>query len=400
MSVERITYLFNQYETGKATDEEKVELFNWFDSPVNKEAVNEFFMQDMQKEPAIGEWNEEEWKPVIAKMLSTQKGKLRTMERNHNWFTIKRVAIAAAILLIILAGYWLLIDRPATGRSDAPVLSHDVKAPDTNRAMVILSNGTKIYLDSAANGQLAMQDNVKLMKLADGKISYEASGNNAAATIQYNTLFNPRGSPATVLTLVDGTLVWLNSASSLNYFTSTGKGERIVEITGECYFEVAHDAARPFVVKDKNTGATVQVLGTHFTISSYADDEAMKVTLLQGSVQVKSAIVNRESAILKPGEQAVLGKDQQLVMNKDADTEKELAWVNGKFIFERDKLPGIMRQLSRWYNVDVVYEGQLPDFHFSGIISRQRNISAVLDMLKGTENIHFRIEGKKIIVTP
>jgi hypothetical protein len=268
----------------------------------------------------------------------------------------------------------------------------DIKPPQSSRATITLANGHKIYLDSTAKGILIRQGNVKLQKLADGEIIYSGSSTNT----EYNTLTNPRGSRPVTMTLTDGTKVWLNAGSSLTYPVAfTGK-ERKVEITGEAYFEVSRNTSRPFTVKKVQDDASILVLGTHFNVNAYDDEAVMKITLLEGAVKVSKGT---NSSLLTPGQQAEL-KDGSIRLINDADMDEVMAWKNGKFQFgEKTDIETIMRQLARWYDVETEYRGKV-NRHFWGSISRDANVSQVLKMLETTGIVHFKIEGRKVIVMP
>ena len=271
-------------------------------------------------------------------------------------------------------------------------VKHDILAPHSSNAVLTLANGQQIILDSVGSGTLAMQGQTNVIKLKDGQIAYHASGNSQE--IQYNILTVPRGSRVAQITLADGTTAWINVGSSLKYPVDfTGK-EREVEITGEIYFEVAKNAAMPFIVHKAGDDTKVQVLGTHLNVSAYSDESSMDITLLEGSVKVSKG---DNYHILKPGQQARVSSVIKVV--DGVDIEEVMAWKNGFFHFDNSSLAEVMRQISRWYDVDFAYSGKLPERQFGGEISRGSNVSQVLKILEESD-VHFRIEGKKIVVTP
>lgn len=301
---------------------------------------------------------------------------------------------AAAIILMLGAGsYFVFFNKPAKQYEivKLPELPIDVKAPETNRAMITLVDGSKVYLDSAGNGQLAMQGNSKIVKLANGQISYQSAvdGQQLSKTI-YNTLSNPRGSKVIDMTLADGSRVWLNAGSSVTYPVAFISNERKVEILGEAYFEVARNTEQPFIVNVNNKGE-VKVLGTHFNINAYDNEPAIKVTLLEGSIKMT---IRKESKILKPGQQARVTSDIKIV--DDVDPDEVMAWKNGQFNFRGTSLQSIMNQLVRWYDVEVVYEGVQP-MSLTGYVDRNVPLSQVLQLLE-SNGVRFRQEGKKIIM--
>jgi len=312
-----------------------------------------------------------------------------------------RVAAAAVIFFVLGTGvWWIFFRQPASApRTAQSAKSADVPAPAVNRATITLGSGRKVYLDSAGNGALAQQGGARVVKLASGQVAYETSAAALAnGELVYNTLTNPRGSQAVSLTLTDGTKVWLNAASSLRYPVAFTGSDRIVEITGEAYFEVAQDKNKPFRVKRGNT--TVEVLGTHFNINAYDDEPTTNTTLLQGSVKVNSQLSgSTKFVILQPGQQAQLSRTDRLDKIDKVDMDAVVAWKNGTFQFKGASMQTVMRQLSRWYNVEISYEGAIPEHRFVGKVGRDYNLSEVLAVLEASD-VHFKIEGQRIIVRP
>ena len=310
-----------------------------------------------------------------------------------------RIAAAAVVTGLLAGGYFLF-----SGKRSQPVQSpvalekntqDDVK-PGGNKAILTLSDGSSIILDSAQNGSLTRQGNTKVLKINNGLLAYNADKSRPAEII-YNTLTTPRGGQYRV-TLSDGTQVWLNAASSITFPTVFSGKERKVEVTGEVYFEVTKNAAMPFIVKKVNDDVRVRVLGTHFNVNAYDDEANIKVTLLEGSVRVQSSTNDWQPAILKPGQQVRITINQKPETINDADVEQVMAWKNGKFQFgEKMEFTAIMRQIARWYDVEVEYNDRI-DVHFGGSISRESNVSAVLEKLALAGDMKFTIEGRKIIV--
>src|SRR6185312_909605 len=263
--------------------------------------------------------------------------------------------------------------------------------PGTNKAILTLANGSSIILDSVANGTLTTQGNSKILKL-NGMLSYNTLKNKSSEVL-YNTISTPRGGQY-LLMLADGSKVWLNAASSLRFPANFVGKERKVELLGEAYFEVAKNAAMPFKVKVN--GMEVEVLGTHFNINSYENESTIRTTLLEGSIKINK---NNSSSLLKPGQQAQMNKAGEIKIINDADVEEAIAWKEGKFQFDRADIHDIMRQLARWYDVDVEYKGTVSS-HFGGTISRDVNLSQVLNMLHLTGEVKFQIEDRKVVVMP
>jgi transmembrane sensor len=319
--------------------------------------------------------------PVIP-LYSKQKSK---------WYL--GVSAAAVLVLMLSAGTFFLFfnkNRRELVQTQQQRLKNDV-APGGNKAILTLSNGSQIILDSAQNGTLAQQGNTKIIKTDSGKLAYK-SINEKPSEVVYNVLTTPMGGQYQ-LTLPDGTHVWLNAASSIRYPTAfTGK-ERNVEVTGEAYFEVEHDSKMPFYVKVRNE--TIKDLGTHFNVNAYGDEPVMKTTLLEGAISIGDA---NSSKILKPGQQAVISGDNndKIKIENDVDVEQVVAWKNGLFHYNNASVQEVLRQMSRWYNVQVVYE-KTPTSHLAGIVGRNINLSEAIKMLQNN-GIKCRIEEKKLIV--
>jgi transmembrane sensor len=300
---------------------------------------------------------------------------------------------AAAILVFVVGGLWFIVGRDGAETPSIAVTPkmNDV-APGGDKAILTLADGTKVVLDTADNGAITKQGDVTVIKL-NGQLAYNKGGAGATEVL-YNTISTPRGGQYQ-LVLADGSKVWLNAASSLKFPTAFNGNDRVVELSGEGYFEVTHDANKPFHVKVNDMG--VQVLGTHFNINSYSDEPAIKTTLLQGRVMVKKA---EKLVYLNPGQQAVTqpGEDN-IKVDYDVDTEEVVAWKNGRFRFNSANIEAILRQTARWYDVEVIYRGETNET-FSGGLPRSENISQLLKILEATGKVGFTINGKQIIVQP
>ncbi|NSL85710.1 DUF4974 domain-containing protein [Chitinophaga sp. Mgbs1] len=303
--------------------------------------------------------------------------------------SVKRwwAAAAAAVLLLGTGLYFLTRPKPA-----ATVAQHSVHPilPGREGAILTLADGSRLVLDSLQNGVITRQGRADV-RLQHGQLLYTHNG-AAAALPAYNTMTTPRGRQFRVM-LPDGTAVWLNAASSLHYPVVFPEGERSVTVTGEAYFEVAPDPRRPFTVKTDN-GAVIEVLGTSFNVNAYTDETALRTTLLQGKIRVKAAAGN---SILQPGEQAVI--TQTVTVNTHANTAQAVAWKNGIFNFQHATLEEVMRQIARWYDVEVVYEKNIPAITFGGEMGRDLELKDVLEFLQGS-GVHFKLSGRKLIVMP
>jgi len=305
-----------------------------------------------------------------------------------------RIAAAASILLLLSAGGYFLLYRPTIQQIAQNQIHNDV-LPGGNKAVLTLANGRQISLTDAKSGVLASQGKTAIHKTASGQVVYDikqSGTGNPSQEIQYNTITTPKGGKWEAV-LADGSKVWLDAASSIRFPTAfTGKN-RTVEITGQAYLEIIHDAKKPFRVFAD--GQTIEDIGTHFNINAYTDEAAIKTTLLEGSISVSAG---GRKVLLKPGQQALSNSSSPGFKVADVNTEEAIAWKNGYFRFNDENIQGIMRQLARWYNIDVQYEGDITRDGLNGKISRDKNISQVLNMLAETKLVHFKIEGRRITV--
>lgn len=383
MSEEQAQELLIKYQLGNCTPEEKALVDHWYLNETSKQPVADAPHDPSDEEQLI-------WDRIVAELPVESK-----MRHLKKWYGI---AAAATILIFLSAGLYSVLHKPAA--ADHVVANHYQKndiAPGSNKAILTLSNGKQVVLTGANTGTIAQQGAVSIHKTADGRIKYDRSetASQAKQTIVYNTMTTPRGGQYCVI-LPDGSKVLLNAASSLTYPVAFTGNDRKVELTGEAYFEVTHNPAKPFKVI--SNGQTVEVLGTHFNINAYNDERSIKTTLLEGSVRISKG---GQVAMLKPGQQAQIlnGVTTPQISVADVDVEDAVAWKSGLFIFEGDNIQHIMRMISRWYDVDVDYNGTVPDDIFGGSISRFSNASEVLKTLQLTGKVHFSIEGRKIIVS-
>jgi len=397
---EQLHNLLNKYLDRKCTKEEIKQLLTYFEllqnETVLKAVILKYFENASEEKP------NDEAKEEIA--LQNVHIRLIAEIRNYNsnsrfkpfqWFKISAVA-ATILVLFSISIYFYLNSQLNQPQPVAQIIKQDIK-PGGNKAILTLANGQQIILTDVKNGQLAQQGNIIIHKTKDGLVVYSATAdakqtNKANAVIAYNTISTPRGGQYQVI-LPDGSHVWLNAASSIKYPTTFAGNIRKVEITGEVYFEVAHNASKPFSVI--SNGQTVQVLGTHFNINAYDNEEVTKTTLLEGSVRV---IANNNIRVLKPGEQSRLAPGGDLKVN-EANLVETVAWKNGFFYFENSSLQNVMHQLARWYEVEIDYEGKIPNRTFTGKIHRDVNLSEVIEILKFTK-VTIKIDGGKIIITP
>jgi ferric-dicitrate binding protein FerR (iron transport regulator) len=314
-------------------------------------------------------------------------------------YRLKKWSAAAAIILLLGASTILLLQRKKEERQQATLhqnITTDL-TPGNTGAVLTLADGKRIELDSSSRGVLGRQGNTTILN-ANGQVWYSPSGqpSQPTAEIAYNTLATGRGHQYAVV-LPDGSKAWLNAASSIQYPTAFSDKERAVRISGEVYFEISTDPAKPFVVTMTGTDQRIAVLGTRFNVNAYEDEGAVRTTLLDGSVRVSNGPA---SLILHPGTQAIAErKDAKLIPDTTVNISQVMAWKNGLFHFDRADIRSVMRQLARWYDVEVEYEGTITE-HFGGTISRNVNVSQVFQMLEMTGAAHFVVDGKKIKVSP
>lgn len=308
------------------------------------------------------------------------------------YLKIFRIA-AACIILVGLIGVGLYFYGKSSNYQNN---NNEVQiGPGSEKAVLMLADGKNITLENIEPGQIALQTNSNVVKLDNGLISYHDSikAGNIKVTPLYNTLTVPKGGEFRLI-LADGSKIWINSASVLKYPVSfIGQKKREIYLSGEAYFEIAHDTQHPFIVR--NERQITKVLGTHFNINAYPENATIKTTLLQGRVQVNS-LIDKDSCILLPGTQSILEKTIKL---HDVNAENETDWKDGYFIFNKESLNDILNRLARWYNVDIVFKNDLRNIQLDGIISRNTILSDVLTMLSTTKKVHFEIHNRIVYVT-
>lgn len=397
MTQAALTILIRKYLSGEATEREKLQVEQWyesFDKSALKFADGKEEIMDESTSRSLQAIRE---KITKLRLEEIQEVSSKVAKRNFRW----RWAAAAAVLILLAGGFYTLFFKAGSVQpkmATATAIKKDFK-PGGNNAVLTLANGKQIILDSVSTGTLSLQGNTKVIKLNNGLLAYNANQRSQItdqrSQIEYNTISTPRGGQYEVV-LPDGTKVWLNAASSIRFPTSfTGK-EREVQVTGEAYFEVAKNVDQPFRVFVK--GMTVNVLGTQFNIMAYNDELGIKTTLVQGKVKVVTN--NGQSEVLEPSEQAMINENGEMSIVKNANINEIVAWKNNLFWFDNDNVHEIIKQLSRWYDVDIQIKGDIPDL-FTGSIPRNIAFSKVFEVLQKTGSIHYEIKNDKtIIVTP
>ena len=397
MSSTRLEYLYRQIMDQRATPEERAEFLDLKADPAHEADFRTLIAQAFTEDKKLEGLSNEKRNQILQSILSNPKTKYIPKEipllRSNVRPVFKWVA-AAAIAGISFGTYYFfnISKKPAE-----PIISQtktgDI-APGSNKATLTLGNGSTIVLDSAQNGLLVTQKGSSVIKTDSGRLVYNTN-TSKETTIVYNTLSTPRGGQYQ-LALPDGTHVWLNSASTITYPTALNGKDRKVSMTGEVYFEVAHNSKQPFSVSVN--GTWIHDIGTQFNINAYADEKNIKTTLLEGSVQI---VNNKKQVVLVPGQQGITNSQTSgaIKVLNDVDMDKVVAWKNGWFKLEKTSLDVILRQISRWYDVDIKYEGAPSDVQFGGRISKNLPLSKLIESLEsGSNGIKFSIEGKTLVV--
>ncbi|MBD1423921.1 FecR family protein [Sphingobacterium chuzhouense] len=382
MTEQEIRLLAIKFLKGETTKEEEALLHAWYDQ------------KDQDKEVVI---TTDEDSVNVKKRLYSH---IQKQIQKRKSFVISKHAIgyaaSVAVVLSFLA-FFLYPRKPAETIHYTQLLKDDV-GPGRNNAVLRLGSEMEVDLDKVGIGSSTEANGLIVNKDEDGLLSLVISDKaSRKAQHKINTLQTPKGGQYKV-ELPDGTKVWLNASSTLKFPSIFEETIREIELEGEAYFEVAHVADRtskniPFVVNGKNQ--KVEVLGTHFNVNSYTDESVIKTTLLEGSVRVVAGATGQQ-LLLKPGQQSRLQNGN--IYAESVDTELDVAWKNGDFIFNNENLKSVMRKLERWYDVEVEYKGDFDDLRFSGAVSRSKNISEVLKIMALTGKVKFNIEGRRIIV--
>jgi transmembrane sensor len=330
--------------------------------------------------------------PRFLKSTEEKKTKILGLNRNN-------LNYAAAILLVCSFGLGLLIYNNKASENATKYFasnSDHKKAYNTEHVVLTLSNGKKIILDQTVNGQITEDNNTVISKVNGGQVVYNLSdlniGNSGDGKLVYNTISTPVGKNYQLI-LADGTRVWLNAMSSLKFPVTFTDKERNVELIGEGYFEVARDKAKPFMVAAKNM--KIQVLGTHFNVSAYPEDNLVEASLVEGAIKADNG---NSSILLKPGQQAILRNGSSQINMQSFNSEEVTDWKNGYFIFRNEPIDEIMKKISRWYNIDVKYQGVMSEEAFGGKYLKSNSLSELLSSLELTGTVKFKIDGRRVTV--
>ena len=383
--------LLEKYLTGAADDNETKQLIEWYNA----------FNDENVIVPVQGENEEQDiYKRLWARMEATLRNDSLKKEAtsSHRRFSIsyKRITAAAAIVIFLGGGCWWWYYKKSPSSKNVQTLVQNKILPGRNGAILTLADGTQVALDSSGNGQIGIQGNSTIVKRGS-IVTYTAANAIATNAVQYNIMTTPKGRVFRIV-LPDGTSAWLNAASSIKYPTAFNDSARIVSVTGEVYFEVAHVSDKsgkriPFIVRADRM--SVKVLGTHFDVNTYADEQNDEATLFEGSVEVYG---NDEHNAVKivPGQKAQIADINGKPKVSRADLDKTMAWRNDMFQFDDDRLESILKQVARWYDVDVTCAQDKRTLRFNGVISRRANVEDILHLLSATGVVNFSTNGREI----
>lgn len=403
MNQNKLNELLTLFADGKISRDEFELLFDYLRSENEDEQFHYSMDQELKKMKTCSSLSKDEKDNIFDSILNDERvyqksdsGKF-ILSNSRAWY---QIGVAASLLVILSIGLYFYSNRTfddqKTIAKSEIIQQKVIIQPGGDKAVLTLSDGSKIILEDAKKGLLANQAGVSIQKTADGELLYSFAKNmrripeaNPSEVI-YNKIETPFGGKYQI-NLPDGSKVWLNSASSLRFPAFFSGNTREVELNGEAFFDVAKNPDMPFKVITKDQ--IVEVLGTQFNINSYADEESFKTTLIEGSVKV---IYKDRVILLNPGQQFQPSLKSSKVI--EADTEEVTAWKDGYFLFKDEDIQSIMRKISRWYNVDVSYSGEIPDVGFGGNISRSKGIDEVLNVLQLTDAVHFKVEGRRITV--
>lgn len=401
----RLQHLLEQWSNDRFTEAEKHELTGILQSASTEQEIIPALRDMWEQMEDEGLLSEEQQQTIIRNILDRYPGRelpgekemVPTMSVVHRAHFIRKwgwaVASCVALILGVSAYYWY---QGKQGRRPADIAQSTGNIePGKNGALLTLSNGSKILLDTIQNGKVALQGGV-VARITNGVLSYEGAGQD----VLFNTVSTPKGRQFQVK-LSDGTNVWLNAESSIRYPIAFTGNERLIRVTGEVYMEVAPKASLPFRV-DVNGRTWVEVLGTTFNVNAYENEGDVRTTLLEGSVRVGVDRSNRyQQKLLSPGQQALTGKGNIPVrVFNDVDAASVVAWKDGVFNFNNVSLEEAMRQLARWYDVEVVYQQQVPEVQLGGTIKRSLPFTDVLYFLENV-GLHYKLEGnRRLIILP
>lgn len=393
-----ITLLFRKFLQNRCSPEELNRLYYYFDIDENENLLKEIILEELDRDL------DSEESPAQAQHLTdlfdriSEKAQISEEQqtlKKRRWFGRRASVAAAAIVFVTMLtaiSYWQITNTTQPKIAEESVVSYP--KPGTDKAILTLFNGKEIILTDAKQDQILAGSGITISNNTEGLVVYQVDQSTLAkdSGAQLNTIRTPRGGQYQIV-LADGTKVWLNASSSLIFPSHFSGDKRGVKLEGEAYFEVAHDAAKPFLVQTAES--EVEVLGTSFNVMAYPEEQKNEITLLTGSVNVKKG---KEARRLIPGQQAEIQRKETGIRVGVVDIEPIIAWKNGVFLFDQSELPQVMRQIGRWYDAEVAYEKEIPDVKLTGMVSRDDSLAVLLDILERAGGVSFDVQKNKIMV--
>ncbi|WP_113635410.1 FecR family protein [Nubsella zeaxanthinifaciens] len=390
MKNNRLQFLLQLLVDNKINERELEELASLMQQPENDEIIDAQLKNTWENLSSSEKLNDTLYHQITSHQRFTQS--IVEEERNSKWGSLRNKWYYVAATILLSFGIGMSIYLFSNLKKTQVQLANRVTptAPTNDHVMLTLSSGKKVALEELALGKIVTEGNIGITKNKEGQLVYDLSSINDDGTLDYNTISTPVGSNYQVI-LSDGTKVWLNAKTTLK-FPAVFKGtNRQVELSGEAYFEVAHNEKQPFLLTAK--GMTVQVLGTHFNVSAYDDDQLVKTSLLEGAIK---ANYQTKSLLLKPGQQAVLSESK--LSQSGFNEDDVMAWKSGYFIFRNEPIQEIMKEISRWYHIEVAYQGNLTKEEFGGKYLKNSSLKELLSSLELTGKVKFKMEGRRVTV--
>lgn len=385
--------LIAKHLKGELTPTEEAVLARWLSEDLRNQQLFDALLHEENLQQELDFFSTldtaEAWKKVAQQTGHTEPKVIKLWQHVSYW---RRLAAAVLVLMAVSVTY-LLIQHNRAAQKTVALRTEKTKTPSGDKAKITFEDGSVLALEDMKNGTAQERNGIRISKEAGTVIYQVLPQNDSDFRVAYNTISTPKGGQYQI-ELPDGSKVWLNAASNLRFPMAFTGSARQVQLTGEAYFEVAKNKKMPFKVEV--TGMEIEVLGTHFNVMAYHNESAVRTTLLEGSVKVAKGADN---ALLKPGQQATLKYGAPGFIVAEADVADAVAWKNELFSFNNNDIHSVMREVARWYNVDIKYEGAMPKSHYTGMISRNITLAKVLDMLEQTGGVEFEVDGNKIIVT-
>ncbi|TYR37540.1 DUF4974 domain-containing protein [Sphingobacterium phlebotomi] len=391
-----IIHLFQRFLQNRCTPEEMSRLYHYFDIDENEEVLKAMILEELDK--GIGVEEIAAQRQHLSHLFDQINEKIEVKKKKplyRQLFAGRWTQVAAATLLVTLITVLSYRYMNTSPKEMVAESTAEYPLPGTDKAVLTLFNGKQVVLDEAKQDQILKEFGVTVSNTSEGLVVYqvdESTTTTRHVEAQINTISTPRGGQYQII-LADGTKVWLNASSSLEFPSHFSKNSRKVKLSGEAYFEVAHDSSKPFSVQTAES--EVEVLGTSFNVMAYPDEHNSQITLLTGSVNVKR---KEETLRLSPGQQAEITRDIDAIRVHAVDLESIVAWKNGIFLFDQSELSHIMRQIERWYNVEVEYVDNISPVKLTGMVSRKDSLTLLLDILESAGGIYFDIQENKIMV--